>query len=54
MGVRPHVGEITEPLDFADVIRQALNPLHAQGFLQGQVDSRGIGLGTEHANRFFQ
>jgi len=36
------------------VIRQALNPLHAQRFLQCQVDSRGVGLCTEHANRFFQ
>ena len=51
---RSHIGQIPEPFDFANVICQTLNPLHAQGFLQCYVDRRGVGLGAEHAHCFFQ
>lgn len=53
-GISAHLREVTEPCDLSDVIGQALDPFHAQGFFQGQVHCCGVRLGAEHTNRFLQ
>lgn len=42
------------PFDFADVIRKALTPPHAQSLFQREINRRGVSLDTKHSNRFLQ
>lgn len=53
-GIPAHLGQIAMPFDFADAIRKALTPPHAQSLFQREINRRGVSLDTKHSNRFLQ